>query len=158
MKNFILLIILFNVSLFYCQGNLVFNQIISATNGININVPANKIWKIESVNFNTSVSFNTGTMQNTSCYYVANMNNRICYFQGIMFTIGGTVFKTPILQHLTQALSCASSCQATNPIALSGTTNNNNFIFPMWLNAGQNISVISGTGILISIVEFNIVP
>jgi hypothetical protein len=55
-------------------------------------------------------------------------------------------------------MNCGSSCQATNPISLSGTTNNNNFIFPIWLKAGQNISVISGTGILISIVEFNIVP
>ena len=87
MKFFILSFFLFNASLFYSQGNLEFNQIISAVNGVNINVPSNKIWKIESINFSTSVSFNAGTMQNTSCYYVSNMNLLRFYLPVIMLLL-----------------------------------------------------------------------
>ena len=160
MKFFILSFFLFNASLFYSQGNLEFNQIISAGNGVNINVPSNKIWKIESINFSTSVSFNAGTMNNTTCATLTSSipYNRECYYIGNLLSIGGVYFQTPYLSYTTLATTCNSSCPATNPISLSGTTNNNNFIFPIWLKAGQNISVISGTGILISIVEFNIVP
>jgi len=151
---------IFFISSSTAQGNLQFNQIISIANGANLTVPINKAWRIDAINFSETLSFSIGSMNNTSCATLTSSipYNQECYYIGNLLSIGGVYFQTPYLSYTTLATTCNSSCPATNPISLSGTTNNNNFIFPIWLKAGQNISVISGTGILISIVEFNIVP
>jgi hypothetical protein len=160
MKQFLTFSLLLFLGNFYSQGNLQFNQIISITNGGNINVPVNKIWKIDAINFSETLLFNAGSMNNTSCTTLTSSvpNNRQCFYQGNMLSIGGVTFVTPILSNITQATTCGTTCPAMNPVVLSSSTYYNKFFFPIWLNAGQNISVISGSGILISVVEFNIVP
>jgi len=160
MKSIFFIIVLVTTNYSFTQGNLQFNQIISITNGGNLTVPLNKAWKIDAINFSEILSFPIGSLNNTSCVTLtANIpNSRQCYYKSNMLSIGGVNFETPSMSYVAGATTCGTPCPATNPIALSSTTYINNFIFPMWLNAGQNISVISGTGILISIVEFNIVP
>jgi hypothetical protein len=38
-------------------------------------------------------------------------------------------------------------------VNLSSTVN-----FPIWLEAGKNITIANGTGVLVSIIEFNVIP
>jgi hypothetical protein len=45
-------------------------------------------------------------------------------------------------------------CPATN----SGSVTLPNIDFPIWLNAGKQISIQNITGVLLTAIEFNIVP
>ena len=152
---------IFFISSSTAQGNLQFNQIISIANGANLTVPINKAWRIDAINFSETLSFSIGSMNNTSCATLTSTipNNRECYYIGNLLSIGGVYFQTPYLSYTTLATTCNSSCPATNPYILSTSSSSPlSFKFPIWLEAGKSISVIQGVGILISVVEFNIIP
>ena len=161
MKILILSFFLFPSFFCFSQGNLQFNQIISISNGSNLTVPLNKAWRIDAINFSETMSFSIGSMNNISCVTLTTSipNNRECYYKGNLLSIGVINIETPSISYITLATTCNSSCPATNPYILSTSSISPlSFKFPIWLENGKSISVIQGTGILISVVEFNIIP
>lgn len=161
-KSLIALLFLLIVQNLNAQGNLQFNQVLSLTNGANINVPLGKVWKVEAINLSNNVTFAVGSLPNTSCQTLTQTipTNRRCWYAGNFFIdVAGVQFSTPSLFFDTQSSNCNTPCPATNPIPLtSNTLSVSSFTTPIWLEAGKNISIIPGAGILISVIEFNIVP
>ena len=163
MKITILLMFCFNLTFSYSQGNLQFNQVLNITNGATVAVPVGKVWKIDAVNISPTWSFAQGTLTAVNCTQAIGGNSqfvRTCYYSAVYLSINGVDFVSPTVYTTTTAnTSCVTPCPSTNSASGNSTTLlSTELVFPIWLSAGQNISVISGTGILISIVEFNIVP
>jgi hypothetical protein len=74
--------------------------------------------------------------------------------------MAGIVFNSPAFeQYYNLPYPDCSVCAATNSTSFSmgSTTPPFNYNFPIWLESGKSISLLSGNGILISIVEFNVV-
>jgi hypothetical protein len=172
MKNLSIIITLLSFLLVrtFCsaQGDLQFNKVLSVTNGANLTVPANKVWKIESINFSSTntlqfpvgslnlVRCETGGCANTGCTVI----NRNCYYNNKYMTIGNMDFITPdIVQGHQASATCGSiSCPPSNTIPLSASPSALSLNMPIWLEAGKNISINAGSGILVSAIEFNIIP
>jgi hypothetical protein len=160
----------FNFSLFFffllinqafTQGNLQFNQVLSLTNGANVNVPTGKVWKVEAINLSSNVVFAIGSLTNVSCQTLTGTTptNRRCFYTGNFIDIAGVQFSIPTLFYDTQSSNCNSPCPTTNPLTLSTSTLSvSSFKTPIWLESGKNITIIPGSGVLISVIEFNIVP
>ncbi len=150
--------------LFFClyskaQGDLQFNRVINIVNGDNLTVPTGKVWKLESVNFSSTLTYPIGAMNLVLCQNSVNPpNNRLCDYAATYMTIGNVQFRGPSVQWGVVLMSCATPCPNTNPVALSSSPSSLSLQLPIWLEAGKSVSVVAGTGILISVVEFNIVP
>ncbi len=147
----------------FSQGNLQFNQVLSLTNGANVNVPAGKVWKVEAVNLASAVNFPQGSLNNVGCQNQFESNGsttRICSFSGVYINIAGVAFNTPTITVSYPYTSCLNStCPSANPSATSTSAlNTNSLKFPIWLESGKNITIIAGSGILVSVIEFNVVP
>ncbi len=145
----------------FSQGNLQFNRVLSLTNGSNSSVPTGKVWKVESVNLSSSVNFAIGALTNVNCITLTGTipQNRQCDYAGVYINIAGVSFSTPTMSHITLATTCSSPCTSTNPVALSTSSLNvSSLNFPIWLEAGKNITIANGTGVLVSIIEFNVIP
>jgi hypothetical protein len=163
MKIKILLTLCLNLTFCYSQGNLQFSQVINITNGANEIVPVGKVWKIDAVNISPTWSFVQGTLTAVNCTQAIGSNSqfvRTCYYSANYLSINGVNFVSPTVHTTTTgSTSCATPCPSTNSVSGNSTAlTSSELVFPIWLSAGQNISVISGSGILVSIVEFNIVP
>jgi len=144
------------------QGDLQFNRAITFTNGNNATVPTGKVWKIESVNFSSSLTFQPGALNLSSCSNTVNgsgqVDGRNCNYSSSYMTIGNLQFITPEMSEFYCCSGCFGNCSTTNTVTLSSSSSGINIKSPIWLEAGKSISVVPGTGILISVVEFNIVP
>jgi hypothetical protein len=145
-------------SLLYSQGNLQFNQVLSFEPGDNYTIPTGKCLKIESINMNsTTVCIPKSNTGNGSCatpsgYYPSSFG---IYAAITFLTLGNMNFQTPTFNG-NQGTSCSgwinTACYNYNFGALSFET-------PIWLEAGQAIVVNPNvSNILISAIEFNIVP
>jgi hypothetical protein len=159
--NFSLLFFLTFFHQAFAQGNLQFNQVLSLTNGANISVPTGKVWKVEAINLSSNVTFGIGSLTNVSCQTLtATMpTNRRCYYTGDYINIAGVQFSIPTLYYDTQSSSCNTPCPVSNPVPLSSNTLSvSSFKTPIWLESGKNITIIPGNGVLISVIEFNVVP
>ena len=111
------------------QGNLQFNQVISATNS-DMTVPAGKVWKIESYLQQQIAIGTSGPI--TTCGDLSRP--RPFYIDGIPYhDIKGTGWGSGSLLY---------------------TAGNQ---FPIWLKAGQ-VCRTTCSGDILSILEFNVVP
>jgi hypothetical protein len=153
------------VSSSFGQGNLQFNQVLNFGYGDNYSVPAGKVLKIESINFNSpklyrpfvscfSLGPNPGCTANGTvvCAYSEEAINYLVIDQYIL--------KSSIFSGAAQITVCKSNtvqsceiCPPTSGLDVSPST----FNLPIWLREGKNVSVLA-TGIFISAIEFNIVP
>ena len=136
----------------YAQGNLQFNQVLNIKNGDTYTVPAGKVLKITSTGSGHNL---TVKLPYTNCIYQSG--NVYCYYTHNTFEIASIAGLKYNLTQLTNSTIApqgqCSQCPATldNPV-LSG------FGAPtVWLKAGEVISIVQGTGMLISAIEFNIV-
>ena len=130
----------------WSQGNLQFSQVINLTPGTTYTVPANKVLKIESFT-SQSLPIYTTTLQSQSC---AGNNTCQCTWSAQSYlNIGSLSFS-----HQFSIGGSVGPCPATN----SGSVTLPNIDFPIWLNAGKQISIQNITGVLLTAIEFNIVP
>lgn len=163
MKQFLTLCLFLLLDDFYSQGNLQFNQVLNISNGANASVPVGKVWKIDAVNISPTWTFMQGTLTAVNCTQAIGANSqfvRTCYYSAVYLSINGVDFVSPtVYTTTTNSTSCGTPCPTTNSVSGNSTAlTTTELVFPIWLAAGQNISVISGSGILVSIVEFNVVP
>ena len=147
LKAIFLIMLLVNSNGSWSQGNLQFSQVINLTPGNTYTVPANKVLKIESLTFQ-SLSIYTTTLQSqincvqTSC---------VCTWSAQSYlNIGSLSYSSQLANS-----SSIAPCPATN----SGSVTLPNIVFPIWLNAGKQIAIQNNvTGILLTAIEFNIIP
>ena len=150
------------VSSSFGQGNLQFNQVLNFGYGDNYSVPAGKVLKIESINYNSPttysefidcqlVSFNPicGSGQHMRCNYLGTAINYLVIDQNILKTSGGNSGGYIDLCNVNTCETC--------PPSKSYGASPSSFNLPIWLREGKNVSVLA-TGIFISAIEFNIVP
>ncbi len=131
----------------WSQGNLQFSQVINLTPGTTYTVPANKVLKIESFTSQSLPIYTTTLQSQSSC--VGNTCQCTWSAQPYL-NIGSLSFS----QQLSPTNSVGGPCPATN----SGIVTLPNIVFPIWLNAGKQISIQNITGVLLTAIEFNIVP
>lgn len=130
----------------WSQGNLQFSQVINLTPGTTYTVPANKVLKIESIT-SQSLPIYTTTLQSQSC---AGNNTCQCTWSAQSYlNIGSLSFS-----HQFSIGGIVGPCPAT----YSGSITLPNIVFPIWLNAGKQISIQNITGVLLTAIEFNVVP
>jgi hypothetical protein len=147
LKAILLIMLLVNSIGSWSQGNLQFSQVINLTPGTTYTVPANKVLKIESFT-SQSLPIYTTTLQSQSC---APNNTCQCTWSAQSYlNIGSLSFS----QQLSISSSIGGPCPATN----SGIVTLPNIVFPIWLNAGKQISIQNITGVLLTAIEFNVVP
>ena len=157
MKRILLLALIFISLNAFGQGNLQFNQVLNIKNGDNYTVPAGKVLKITSVSSDNKVSFKVPF---TYCDQVSYSQYRCVYDINapIICKIGNLNFSINSGQPQ-QALgngyqSVCSSCPSTYDYSYGGFS----VITPIWLKAGENITIAQGSGVFISAIEFNIIP
>jgi hypothetical protein len=135
----------------YAQGNLQFNQVLNIKNGDNYTVPAGKTLKITSINILTStVILKLPLISCGSFCNYTNISGAVSYL-----TIGSLVYKANISGSLNLPNGQCSQCPSTMDFTLPHYPG---FNAPVWLKEGEIVSVVQGSGILISAIEFNIVP
>ena len=145
-KAIIFIMLVVNSRGSWSQGNLQFSQVINLTPGTTYTVPANKVLKIESFT-SQSLPIYTTTLQSQSC---AGNNTCQCTWSAQSYlNIGSLSFS-----HQFSIGGIVGPCPATN----SGSVTLPNIDFPIWLNAGKQISIQNITGVLLTAIEFNIVP
>jgi hypothetical protein len=155
MKKILSIFLLFFALQSMAQGNLQFNQVINIKNGDTYTVPAGKVLKIISINQGPNQTFTVPLLR---CdYYYGSYN---CVYDlniGVIGKIGNLIFKiNPSSSVLTgTSVSQCSQCPSTAEY-LGGNTIS--AVMPIWLKSGEIISINPGNGILISAIEFNIVP
>lgn len=170
---YVLLIIPFSS---FGQGNLQFNQILDLTNGANYTVPAGKVVKVTSVNspsgsftgnFVGMPAYEYPTYESSGNYYInCNCQYRatspicigtICIDQFIFNNGTSRVnYTSNPLTGIYAPSDTVNKCSAT---AAGGYTLSASQInMPIWLSAGQQITIVNGFGVLISAIEFNVVP
>jgi hypothetical protein len=144
-KAIFLILLLVNSKGSWSQGNLQFSQVINLTPGNTYTVPANKVLKIESLT-TQSVSINT-PLQSSNC---PNGNCTCVYTLQPYLNIESLTYSAQPAN-----LSVLYTCPATN----SASVTLPNIVFPIWLNAGKQITIQNNvTGILLTAIEFNIIP
>lgn len=149
MKIFILALFSALSSLLFSQGNLQFNQVLSYTgtvscNGINTycsanspssyTVPANKVWKLESAGFSSSVT-NPHSTEIISTYLIINNT----YVYGGPVNRGSFAPKNGIL--------------ITSPVWLKSGD-----VLSWGMSSAVTTNHISSASMHLSIIEFNIIP
>lgn len=145
LKAIFLIMLLVNSNGSWSQGNLQFSQVINLTPGNTYTVPANKVLKIESLT-TPSVSINT-PLQSSNC---PNGNCTCVYTLQPYLNIASLTYSAQPAN-----LYVLYTCPATN----SASVTLPNIVFPIWLNAGKQITIQNNvTGILLTAIEFNIIP
>jgi hypothetical protein len=132
--KFIFLVLFFWVSQsLFCQYNLDFSQVKLVS--VQETVPANKVWKIESVIYNIPQTSSGVQTSNGSCTSGS--------YESTAILVDGTSTKVG---------------NGTVPAAYSNVTNTHSYTsLPFWIPAGTKLS--GGTCLnKISIIEFNIQP
>jgi hypothetical protein len=159
MKKIIFIISLLFGTFSFTQGNLQFNRVVTFTPGSNYTVPVGKVLKIESINMNSTTLClpKTGEENRTSSKYVciAGIYNGINYL-----TIGNQVFSTPTMYGTSSGVQYSDgSCNFFNGSCWSYDFGSKIFNYPIWLEEGKTVLINSAvTSILISAIEFNIIP
>ncbi len=146
LKAIFLIMLLVNSNGSWSQGNLQFSQVINLTPGNTYTVPANKVLKIESLTFQ-SLPIYTTSLQSQQC---AGNNTCQCTWSAQSYlNIGSLSYSSQLA-----ISSSIGPCPATN----SASVTLPNIVFPIWLNAGKQISIQNITGVMLSAIEFNIIP
>jgi hypothetical protein len=130
-KAILILIISICISQLSAQGNLQFNQVKKVT--VSETVPANKVWKIEGVIYNTSLS----NFSDASTQQMLTYDNYI------------------IIDGISDAIRSIRGIAAINSGAKAYVIWEQKF--PIWLKAGSTLAISTGVQ-FISVIEFNIVP
>ena len=147
-------------SYLFAQGNLQFNQVLDLTNGANYTVPSGKVFKVESVNAN-GASVDASLIDTTLLLAYTDgvgphTSFRASYSKTQFICIGVNCFGTA---SLTTFYDCFGSTIFCGPSTLRiSDISSANIQSPIWLKAGQQITILSGSGILVSGIEFNIIP
>lgn len=152
MKKIITIALLLFSIVSYAQHNLEFNQVINIKNGDNYTVPTGKTLKIVSAlcsNLTVKIPFTNciPSSGNIYCNYMANTFD-FCSIGGVKYTASNLNNSVVAPQNLCSQCPTTMDILATNGIGLS---------LPIWLKAGEVISIAQGSGMLISAIEFNIV-
>jgi hypothetical protein len=160
MKKIITIAMLLFSMASYAQGNLQFNRIVNFKSGNNYTVPTGKVLKIVSINALSSIIVKLpltsctngydGISPMTDCSYnyfgftymkISNQNYTLTYNSN------------HVIYNHNQCSSCPPLVQTT-----VSSVNFNNLKLPIWLSSGEEVSVAQIEGLLISAIEFNIVP
>ena len=148
LKAILLIMLLVNSIGSWSQGNLQFSQVINLTPGTTYTVPANKVLKIESFTSQSIPIYNT-TLQSQSCSSI-NGPCQCTWSAQSYLNIGSLSFSYQFSITSVSGYPC--------PATYSGSVTLPNIDFPIWLNAGKQISIQNITGVLLTAIEFNIVP
>jgi len=157
MKKLLSIFLLFIALQSMAQGNLQFNQVINIKNGDTYTVPAGKVLKITSVSQSSNSKFELPLLR---CEYSSGYPYCIYDLNIIIGTIGNLTFKPAystysyngtVTTNIAQCNLCPTTYDFYNGNTIGVAT-------PFWLKSGQIITINSGSGILISAIEFNIVP
>jgi hypothetical protein len=139
----------------FSQGNLQFNRVYNFTQGTNYTVPAGKVLKIESVNFNAP----TLTLTYASCYVncpgCGSSSGVTCSYNApSVFTIDQNTFYSTAdnILYINSGGSC-NVCPPTRQVSFNSSIVS--LTMPIWLGEGKNLT-INGNGVFISALEFNI--
>ncbi len=151
------------------QGNLQFNRIVNFKSGNNYTVPAGKVLKLVSINALTDISVQLplsscnptgaemvrcgwGGMDFCTNYFTE------CVYNGFSFLkISNQKFDIGSQTNRSLPQNQCSSCPPFSSVSVASSTFNN-FKLPIWLGSGEEVSVAQIEGLLISAIEFNIVP
>lgn len=169
MKKVLILLLILIPFIAMAQGNLQFNQVLDLTNSANYTVPVGKVFKVESVNapnavvtgsyigYGSSFGFD-GTYYYVACSY--NVSNIICIgsicLGGAQWSDGSVkVVNDPPHDTIGHCPSISTIGGYLYPSSSSGYPI---FNLPIWLKEGQQINIMGGSGILVSGIEFNVVP
>jgi hypothetical protein len=151
MKKIITIAILLFSMASYAQGNLQFNQVLNIKNGDTYTVPSGKTLKIITVvvqNPTAKIPLSSCTTSNgyVTCNYYGSVT--LGSISNIVYTANNLSTGLPAPNY--QCSQCPPYTYiSVNPFGISD---------PIWLKAGEIVSVVQGSGILISAIEFNIVP
>jgi hypothetical protein len=127
------------------QGNLQFNQVMNLTSGNTYTVPTGKCLKIESILMNGA--FVTSNFSGGGC--------AICSYAAVTYMQIGNIAFTVTPPNQAAPGGCPGGiCPATNSASLTLPS----IIFPIWLKSGQIINLSSNAGVLLTAIEFNIIP
>lgn len=147
MKNLLLSLSLCLAVLFHsnAQQSLEFNQAI-LVDDVQQTVPAGKVWKITGI----SGGARNFCIDIPSSTFFARANGIGFYVNGILM---GKMSSTSNTHWTSSDCSTGSSCCAGS----FGTIGENGDMVPMWLPAGTTLSAVAPE-ILLSVIEFNIIP
>ena len=141
------------------QGNLQFNKVLTLGPGDIYTVPQGKVLKIESINFSSNTVCIPKSSEVTKSCYLGNRWGDVYYgvYTGINYlSIANQNFSTPNFN----GNSIGSICDAVyNEDCQPYDFGSLKFNLPIWLDSGKSVQIHSGvTSILISAIEFNVVP
>lgn len=159
MKTIVYLITFIFSSIGFSQGNLQFNQVLTFESGDNYLVPTGKVLKIESINItSTSICIPRSSTVSRNCVMDGGNSSGAIggIYNGINYlTIGNFNFNTPSFSG-NGGYYCSGW---QNPECWQYNFTSLNFNTPIWLESGKKVSINSSfTSILISAIEFNIIP
>jgi hypothetical protein len=151
MKKIITIAILLFSMASYAQGNLQFNQVLNIKNGDTYTVPSGKTLKIITViaqNATAKIPLSSCTTSNgyVTCNYFSSVT--LGSVSDLVYTANNLSIGLPAPNY-----QC-SQCPSYTYIPVNGF----GFPVPLWLKSGEIVSIAQGTGMLISAIEFNIVP
>ena len=159
MKKLVILFFLLVSFLGNTQGNLQFNKVLTIGPGESYTVPQGKVLKIESINISsTYVCIPKTSEVSKNCGYYNGGNVTYGIYNGINYlSIANQIFSTP---NFSGENLNANQCGAVfNDSCKPYDFGSLKFNCPIWLDAGKTIQVHAGvTSLLISSIEFNIIP
>jgi hypothetical protein len=145
MKILMLSFFLVLCSLLYSQGNLQFNQVLNLKSGNTYTVPTGKCLKVESILMNGASI--TSNLSGGGC--------AICSYASITYMQIGNITYTATPPNQASPGGCPNGiCPATNSASLTLPS----IIFPIWLKSGEIVNLNSNGGVLLTAIEFNIIP
>ncbi len=158
-------LLLFSIATF-AQGNLQFNKIVNFKSGNNYTVPTGKVLKIVSINALSDVAVRLplsscnpngikGVWSNGSIVPVYFTD---CIYDGLTYLkISNQKFDVSGQSNQNNPQNQCTSCPPFAGVSITSSTFNN-FKLPIWLSSGEEVSVAQIDGLLISAIEFNIIP
>ena len=144
----------------YAQGNLQFNRIVNFKSGNNYTVPTGKVLKIVSINALSSIKVNLPLTSCTNTYDgISPMTDCNYNYSNFPYLIISNQNYT-ISYGYNHRMNYHNQCSSCPPLAQTtvSSVNFNNLKLPIWLSSGEEVSVAQIDGLLISAIEFNIVP
>ena len=169
MKRILLLAILFISFSASGQGNLQFNRVLNFKSSNSYTVPVGKVLKIVSINalsnINVYLPLTNCNPQGANMYRCGwgGLDWCFSYFTDCQYgditylTISNQKYNisSPSNQSLPQ-----NQCSSCPPLSTTSVSSSafNNLKLPIWLAAGEEVSLAQIDGLLISAIEFNIIP
>jgi len=138
------------------QNNFQFSRVWNFGAGTNYTVPAGKVLKIESVNFNSPTLNTTYSSCYINCPGCGSSSGVSCtYDVPPVFAIDQNIYSSvDNFLYVGSGGSC-SVCPTTRQVSFNAS--GINIAVPIWLGEGKNLK-INGNGVFISALEFNLVP